>query len=45
MLSLDGSHAIRCWDASVSFTEVRRFLRMAQWVYKAREIGVSTEGA
>ena len=45
LLSLDGSHAIGCWNASVSFKEVRRFLRMARWVYKAREIGMSTEGA
>ena len=45
LLSLDGSHAVGCWNASVSFKEVRRFLRMARWVYKAREIGVSTEGA
>ena len=44
-LTLDGSHAVRCWNASVSFKEVRRFLRMARWVYKAREIGVSTDGA
>ena len=45
LLSLDSSHAVGCWNASVSFNEVRRFLRMARWVYKAREIGVSTEGA
>ena len=36
MLSLDGSHAVCCWNASVSFKEVRHFLRMARWVYKAR---------
>ena len=35
---MDGSHAVRCWNASVSFKEVRRFLRMARWVYKARVI-------
>ena len=45
LLSLDGSHAVGCWNASVSFKEVRRFLRMARWVYKARKIGVSTDGA
>ena len=45
LLSLDGSHAVRCCNTSVSFKEVRRFLRMARWVYKAREIGVSTDGA
>ena len=45
LLSLDGSHAVCCWNASVSFKEVRRFLRMARWVYKAREIEMSTEGA
>ena len=44
LLSLDGSHAVCCWNTSVSFKEVRRFLRMARWVYKARDVGVSTGG-
>ena len=35
LLSLDGSHAVGCWNASASFKEVRRFLRMARWVHKA----------
>ena len=39
LLSLDCSHAVGCWNTSVSFKEVRRFLRMARWVYKAREMG------
>ena len=45
LLSLDCSHAVGCWNTSVSFKEMRRFLRMARWIYKAREIGVSTEAA
>ena len=34
LLSLDGLRAVRCLDA-VAFPEVRRFLRVAKWVYKA----------
>ena len=34
LLSLDGLRAVRCLD-SVAFPEVRRFLRVAKWVYKA----------
>ena len=45
LLSLDGSHAVGCWNASVSFKEVRRFLRMARWVYKAREIALKGRDA
>ena len=33
LLSLDGLRAVRCLD-SVAFPEVRRFLRVAKWVYK-----------
>ena len=35
LLSLDGLRAVRCLD-SVAFPEVRRFLRVAKWVYKVR---------
>ena len=45
LLSLDGSHAVGCWNASVPFKEVRRFLRMARWVYKAREIALKGRDA
>ena len=34
LLSLDGLRAVRCLDA-VAFPEVRRFLRVAKWVYQA----------
>ena len=36
-LSLDGLRAVRCLNATGSavFAEVRRFLRVAKWVYKA----------
>ena len=34
LLSLDGLRAVRCLD-SVAFPEVRRFARVAKWVYKA----------
>ena len=37
LLSLDGLRAVRCLDA-VAFPEVRRFLRVAKWVYKAGEM-------
>ena len=37
LLSLDGSHAILCCDSSVAFKKVRRFLRIAGWIYKARK--------
>ena len=50
LLSLDGLRAVRCLD-SVAFPEVRRFLRVAKWVYKAGQMplrlqvhGVSFEG-
>ena len=33
LLSLDGLRAVRCLDA-VAFPEVRRFLRVAKWIYK-----------
>ena len=34
LLSLDGRHAVRCLDGAVPFTEVRRFPRVARWLYK-----------
>ena len=37
LLSLDGLRAVRCLD-SVAFPEVRRFLRVAKWVYKAGQM-------
>ena len=37
LLSLDGLRAVRCLDA-VAFLEVRRFLRVAKWVYKAGQM-------
>ena len=37
LLSLDGLRAVRCLDA-VAFAEVRRFLRVAKWVYKAGQM-------
>lgn len=37
LLSLDGSHAILCCDSSVAFKKVRRLLRIASWIYKARK--------
>ena len=35
LLSLDGCRAIRCCAEDVEFAQVRRFLRLARWVYKA----------
>lgn len=35
LLSLDGQRAVRCLDGVVPFAEVRRFLRVARWIYKA----------
>ena len=37
LLSLDGCHAILCCNSSVAFKKVRRFLRIASWIYKARK--------
>lgn len=36
LLSLDGRLAVRCSDTALPHREVKRFLRMARWVYKAR---------
>ena len=35
LLSLDGSLAVRCSNSTLPYAEVKRFLRMARWVYKA----------
>ena len=35
LLSLDGRRAVRCSNATLPHAEVKRFLRMARWVYKA----------
>ena len=35
LLSLDGSLAVRCSNSTLPHAEVKRFLRMARWVYKA----------
>ena len=37
LLSLDGRRAIRCCAEAVEFPQVRRFLRLARWVYKANK--------
>ena len=39
LLSLDGRLAVRCSDTALPHREVKRFLRMARWVYKARRAG------
>eukprot|EP00435_Cladocopium_sp_Y103_P033664 s1811_g8.t1 len=36
LLSLDGRLAVRCSDAALPYSEVKRFLRVARWVYEAR---------
>ena len=36
LLSLDGRLAVRCSDTALPHREVKRFLRIARWVYKAR---------
>ena len=41
LLSLDGLRAVRCLD-SVTFPEVRRFLRVAKWVCKVGQMLVRT---
>ena len=35
LLSLDGRSAIGCCAEALEFPQVRRFLRLAKWVYKA----------
>ena len=35
LLSLDGSLAVRCSNSALPYAEVKRFLRVARWVYKA----------
>ena len=35
LLSLDGRRAICCCAEALEFPQVRRFLRLAKWVYKA----------
>ncbi|CAJ1399634.1 unnamed protein product [Effrenium voratum] len=42
LLSLDGRRAIWCCAEAVQFEPVRRFLRLARWVYKATECVVVT---
>ncbi|CAJ1419463.1 unnamed protein product [Effrenium voratum] len=37
LLSLDGRRGIRCCAEAVEFQQVRRFLRLAKWVYKASD--------
>ena len=39
LLSLDGCRAIRCCAEDVEFAPVRRFLRLAKWVYKVWGVG------
>ena len=35
LLSLDGCRAVRCSNSTLPHAEVKRFLRLARWVYKA----------
>ena len=35
LLSLDGRLAVRCSHSTLPYADVRRFLRVARWVYKA----------
>jgi len=35
LLSLDGRLAVRCSNATLPYQEVKRFIRVARWVYKA----------
>ena len=44
LLSLDGRRGIRCCAEAVQFKSVRRFLRLAKWVYKARGAGHDKPG-
>ena len=35
LLSLDGSLAVRCSNTTLPYQEVKRFIRVARWIYKA----------
>ena len=35
LLSLDGHLAVRCSNATLPYQEVKRFIRVARWVYQA----------
>ncbi len=35
LLSLDGRLAVRCSNATLPYQEVKRFIRVARWIYKA----------
>ena len=35
MLSLDGRLAVRCSNTTLPYQEVKRFIRVARWIYKA----------
>ena len=39
LLSLDGRLAVRCSNTSLTHTDVKRFLRVARWAYKAHHAG------
>ena len=35
LLSLDGRLAVRCSNTTLPYKEVKRFIRVARWIYKA----------
>ena len=35
LLSLDGRLVVRCSNTTLPYQEVKRFIRVARWVYKA----------
>ena len=35
LLSLDGRVAVRCSNTALPYQEVKRFIRVARWIYKA----------
>ena len=35
LLSLDGRLAVRCSNTTLPYQEVKRFIRVARWAYKA----------
>ena len=35
LLSLDGRLAVRCSNTTLPYQEVKRFIRVARWIYKA----------
>ena len=43
LLSLDGRLVVRCSNTTLPYQEVKRFIRVARWVYKADSFAMALQ--